>query len=121
MGLFDKLSGSMEERTIASITRNLAVSLNAKKGYGGVVEIHGLGAYDQHLATKPLVKALVAEMLEVVRACEPRLRDPALKVLGKDREFWVRFELTGTVDGAPQRFSVRFHSMFRTVEVEAVR
>jgi predicted component of type VI protein secretion system len=121
VGLFDKLSGSMEERTIASITRNLAVSLNAKKGYGGVVDVHGLGAYDQHLATKPLVKALLAEMLEVIRACEPRLQAPALRVLGRDRELWVRLELTGTVDGAPHRFSIRFHSMFRTVEVEAVR
>jgi predicted component of type VI protein secretion system len=120
VGLIDKLSGSIEERTVESIARNVGAVLNAKRGYGAVVEVYGLGTYDRHVATKPLVEALVAEMTEAVQRFEPRLATPSIRVLGRDRQLWVRLELEGTVDGERRRFSIRFHSVFRNVEVEPV-
>jgi len=120
LGLFDKLGGSMEERTIESIGRNLEAVLNTRQGYGAVVEVYGLGAYDAYLATKPLVETLTAEMTEMIRRFEPRLCDPVVRVLGRDKELWVRFSVTGTVGGKQQAYRVLFHSVFRNVRVETL-
>ncbi|MCK6588098.1 MAG: GPW/gp25 family protein [Polyangiaceae bacterium] len=120
MGLIDKLAGSIEERTLESIARNVQAVLNSKRGYGGVVEVYGLGAYDAHLATKPLIAALITEMTDAVVGFEPRLKNPRIHLLGRDPRLWAVFELNGTVDGEPKRFLIRFHTVYRGVEVEAV-
>lgn len=121
MGLIEKLAGSIEERTLDSIERNLQAVLNSKRGYGGVVEVYGLGAYDVHLATKPALATLIAEMTNAILRFEPRLKGPRIHLLGRDPKLWAVFELNGSVDGEPKRFLIRFHTVYRNVEVEAVR
>ncbi|MDI1448133.1 GPW/gp25 family protein [Polyangium sp. 6x1] len=116
MSFFGKLRGDHEPR-LESIARNLEVSLNAKGGYASAVEVYGLGRYDGHFATKPLLDELCAEMIGVVRAYEPRLFEPKLTLIGRDRGLWVRFSLTGLVGGQPVTYHVFFHSVLRNVSV----
>ena len=52
-----------------------------------------------------------------VRAFEPRLREPQLVVVGKDRQLWVRFLLSGSYDRKRCDFEIFFHSVFRNVRV----
>jgi predicted component of type VI protein secretion system len=116
LSFFGKLRGDHEPR-LESIARNLEMSLNAKRGYASAVEVYGLGRYDGHFATKPLLDELVVEMLEVVRAFEPRLLEPRLTLIGRDRGLWVRFTLTGLVGGAAVTYHVFLHSVLRNVSV----
>jgi predicted component of type VI protein secretion system len=116
LSFFGKLSGTHEPR-LESIARNLEEALNAKRGYSSSVEVFGLGRYDGHFATKPLLDDLGAEMLEVVRSFEPRLLEPKLVLLGRDRGLWVRFSLTGLVGSVPANYHVLFHSILRNVHV----
>jgi predicted component of type VI protein secretion system len=116
LSFFGKLRGDHEPR-LESIARNLEVSLNAKGGYASPVEVYGLGRYDGHFATKPLLDTLCSEMLAVVRSYEPRLREPKLTLHGLDRGLWVRFSLTGLVGGTPVTYHVFFHSVLRNVSV----
>ncbi|MDC3979011.1 GPW/gp25 family protein [Polyangium jinanense] len=116
MSFYGKLRGDHEPR-LESIARNLEVSLNAKGGYASAVEVYGLGRYDGHFATKPLLDELCAEMLGVVRSYEPRLLEPKLTLIGRDRGLWVRFTLTGLVGEQPVTYHVFFHSVLRNVSV----
>jgi predicted component of type VI protein secretion system len=106
-----------EEPAIDAIARNLEAVLNAKQGYSGMVEVFGLGRYDAHHADKALLGALSDEMIEQVRRYEPRLREPKLTLVGKDRGLWVRFSLSGRYGEETRRFAVLFHSVFRNVRV----
>ncbi len=117
MGFLDKLNGSMEERTIESVAKNLEAVLNTKQGYGAVIEVYGLGGYDVYQATKPLIKALTAEMDQAIVRFEPRLEEPKVELIGRDRELWVRFVVKGRIDGVARRFLISFHSIFRNVRV----
>jgi predicted component of type VI protein secretion system len=117
VSFFGKLAAAHEEPLTASIARNLEAVLNAKQGHSAAVEVFGLGRYDSPLAERPLVAALTAEMLAQIRRFEPRLRDPVLALVGRDRELWVCFSLTGSCEGRPCGFSVLFHSIFRHVRV----
>lgn len=122
MSFLDKLAGATGASSeAAGIAQNVQHALNTKRGYGAVREAFGLGRYDMYVASKPLVKELIAEMLEVIDRFEPRLGDPSISLVGQDRKFWVRFVLEGTVSGEKQRFSIRMHSIFRNVEVDVAR
>lgn len=117
MSFVSRLAGVPEERTIEAVARNLEVVLNAKQGYAGEVEVFGLGSYDAHLGDKELLAALSAEMIGQVRRHEPRLREPKLSLIGRDRALWVRFSLSGRLDGQACSFAVLLHSVFRNVRV----
>lgn len=117
MSFVSRLAGAAEEQAIEAIARNLEAVLNAKQGYAGTVEVFGLGRYDAYLADKSLLDVLSAEMIEQVRRYEPRLREPKLKLVGKDRGLWVRFSLSGRYDEQTRSFAVLFHSVFRNVRV----
>ena len=121
MAFIDKLAGSMEERTRDSIGRNLEAIFNARKGYGAVVETYGVGSFDEHVTAKPLILALCAEMTEAIRRFEPRLRDPAVRVVKRERHPWWRLEVTGTVDGERCAYGLLFHSIFRDVKLDRAR
>jgi predicted component of type VI protein secretion system len=117
LSFLGKLAGGREERMVDSIARNLTAVLNAKQGHAAAVEVFGLGRYDGQFAQSGQVSVLTAEMLEQVNRFEPRLKDPALALLGRDRALWVRFMLTGRCEGQPCAFSVLFHAVFRHVRV----
>jgi predicted component of type VI protein secretion system len=116
LSFFGKLA-SHEEQLRESILRNLEAILNAKRGYSAAVEVFGLGRADGYFAKRPLVEGLVRDMLEVIRCHEPRLGSPSLSLVGRDHDLWVNFELFGTVSGAPCVFVIRFHCVFRNVQV----
>lgn len=118
MSFYGKLRGDDEGR-IESIRRNLEASFGAKRGYAASVEVFGVGSYDGYFSSKARIDALVAEMLEVVRAFEPRLLEPAMTLLGRDPGLWLRFSLTGKVGRQPVSFIVLVHGVFRHVRVES--
>src|SRR5687767_6100483 len=90
MPLYEKLSKKALSLS-TSIARNLQVVLNAKEGYAASVEVFGIGRYDGHYGKRELIDALTEEMLARVKYFEPRLREPAISLVGKDRMLWVRF------------------------------
>lgn len=116
MAFYEKLSRT-KSPLAESVARNLQAVLNAKEGYAAAVEVFGLGRYDGHYGHRELLDTLLSEMLTKVRAFEPRLADPAIELLGRDRMLWVQFRLTGICCDAPCTFLVFFHSVFRNVRV----
>jgi len=116
MGFYEKLSGKPSP-AVTNIARNLQAVLNAKEGYAAAVEVFGIGRYDGHYGHRELLDTLTSEMLAKVRVFEPRLKEPTLKFVGKDRLLWVRFVLTGLCNQEPCSFQVFFHSVFRQVRV----
>lgn len=119
MAFYEKLS-KQEPGTFSpseSVARNLEALLNAKEGYAASVAVFGIGSYDGHYAHRPLIEALIAEMLQKVKAFEPRVKEPALFLVGRHRVLWVLFRLTGRCNDQPCSFEVFFHSVFRNVRV----
>jgi predicted component of type VI protein secretion system len=116
MPFYEKLSGRSASLA-ESVARNLQAVLNAKEGYAASVEVFGLGRYDGHHGNRQLLDVLIGEILEKVRDFEPRLREPALALVGRDHLLWVRFVLTGLCDGVPCTYVVLLHSVFRHVRV----
>jgi predicted component of type VI protein secretion system len=100
-----------------SVARNLEALLNAKEGYSASVAVFGIGSYDGHYAHRKLVDVLIGEMLQKVRVFEPRVKDPALFLVGRYRALWVLFRLTGRCDDTSCSFEIFFHSIFRNVRV----
>jgi predicted component of type VI protein secretion system len=117
VSFFGKLAGRPDEDALESVARNLEAVLNAKQGHAASVEVFGLGGHDGTLAQKAFVSALVSGMLEQIKRFEPRLAEPSLTLVGRDRNLWVRFQLTGRCRGEPCAFAVLFHSVFRHVRV----
>ena len=117
------------EREILAVVRNLTAVLNSRKGTGSVVADFGLGDYEGmrapdgtlslHLATKDILSVLVPEIRAQVARYEPRIADPAVTVVGRDRDLRAVFALTGSVSGRPARFRLALHTLFRDVVVEA--
>jgi hypothetical protein len=62
------------EDTAESLVRNLAVVLDAKKGYSAVVEVYGLGDYDGHPASSLLRHVRVERLREEHTPLEPRAK-----------------------------------------------
>jgi predicted component of type VI protein secretion system len=120
LSLYGKLSGH-EEQLHESVVRNLESVLNSKRGYSAAVEVYGLGRADGYFAARPLVDGVVKDMLEAIRAYEPRLTNPSLTLNGRDHDLWVNFDLKGMVGGARCLFTLQFHCVFRNVRVCLVR
>lgn len=116
MPFYEKLTGKSVPLA-ESIARNLQAVLNAKEGYAASVEVFGMGRYDGHYGHRELLAILVEEILEKVRDYEPRLKEPALTLVGREQTLWVRFLLTGVCAGAPCSFVILLHSVFRHVRV----
>lgn len=119
MALYEKLSKKADapHTLVEGIARNLEAVLNAKEGYAAAVEIYGIGRYDGHYGHRRLIETLTAEMLQKVRTFEPRVKDPALGLVGRYRGLWVLFRLTGRCNEQACAFEVFFHSVFRNVRV----
>lgn len=100
-----------------SIARNIEAVLNAKEGYAGAVEVFGIGRYDGHYGHRQLIDRLIAEMVQKVRYFEPRVKDPAIALIGRYRSLWVLFRLTGHCQEQECSFEIFFHSIFRNVRV----
>jgi predicted component of type VI protein secretion system len=117
------------ERELRAVSRNLAAVLNSRKGTGSVVADFGLGDYEggrardgtlgPHIATKDILAVLVPEIRAQVARYEPRLADPEVTVLGRDRDLRAVFVLTGVLSGRRMRFRLALHTVFRNVEVDA--
>ena len=120
MSLYGKLTGH-EEPMGESVARNLEAILNSRRGYSAAVEVFGLGRADGCFASRPLVTGVIKDMLETIRNHEPRLGSPSLTLVGRDRDPWVNFELRGVVSGEPCLFRLRFHCVFRHVQIGLVR
>ncbi len=118
MGFYEKLSKKAEASTPSeSIARNLEAVLNAKEGYAAAVEVFGIGRYDGHYGHQRLIETLIGEMLQKVRSFEPRLKEPAICLVGRYRTLWALFRLTGRYKDESCSFEIFFHSIFRNVRV----
>lgn len=120
MGFLDRLAGEREETAHASVARNLTAVLNSRKGHASVIEVFGVGDYEAHLATKPLLQALVNEMLEAVKAFEPRAAKPELVYMGREGTLYASFRLRCEIEGRPAAFWIRMQTILRYVTVEAI-
>lgn len=119
MAFYEKLSKKPEGASSLAegIARNLEAVLNAKEGYSAAVEVFGIGRYDGHYGHRQLIETLTAEMLHKVKSFEPRLKEPALGLVGRYRMLWVLFRLTARCNHQPCSFEIFFHSIFRNVRV----
>lgn len=116
-------------RELAAVARNLEAIFNTKKGVGAVLAGFGLGDYEGYpgaedgfnprMGTKAILAALLPELVDQVRRFEPRLADPAVEVLGRDRELRALFAIRARLGGRPARFRLALHTVYRHVEVEA--
>lgn len=117
MSFLSRLTGARPEQVTDSVLRNLQSVFNTRKGYGSVVESFGLGEYDAMNHTTAFIDALMVEILATVKEYEPRIAEPAVTLDGRDRKLWVRFLLSGAVDGQPQLFYVDIDSRYRNIDV----
>src|SRR4051812_12701000 len=103
MAFYEKLSKKPEGTfSLADgIARNLEAVLNAKQGYAAAVEVFGIGRYDGHYAHRQLIETLISEMLQKVKSFEPRLKEPAICLVGRYRTLWALFRLTGRCNDLP--------------------
>jgi predicted component of type VI protein secretion system len=120
MGFLDRLAGAREESAHASVARNLTAVLNSRKGHASVIEVFGVGDYDEHLATKPLLETLMREMLDAVKAFEPRVAKPELKFVAREGSLFATFRLRCEIDGRPAGFWIKMQIILRYVTVEPI-
>lgn len=102
---------------LGSVMRNLGHVLSSRVGYGSTVLRMGLDSHDGRTGSQGLRESLTAEILGEIGRYEPRLRAPALRVLGRDGDLWLRFELRGLVAGRPCRLYLDFHTIHHDVRV----
>jgi type VI secretion system protein len=103
---------------LAQVRQNLESVLNTKEGYGYFVQGFGLGRYTERFGTRELMKTLSAELLHAVQQQEPRLQEVELELRGRDSGLWLHFMLTGTLNGAPCKLRLLFHTVSGQVRVE---
>jgi predicted component of type VI protein secretion system len=101
----------------ADVVRNLGFVLNTRKACGSVVTDFGLGDFEAEGTTTRAVEALRGELLATVRRNEPRLRDPAVRLLGGWRTNRVRFEIAGRIEDQPCTLDVDIDTTTREVTV----
>ena len=92
-----RLTGAAPRPEIEAVARNLEHLLNTRKGCGSVVAELGLGDYEAAPNTHHAVLSLRAEIEQLVRKYEPRLREPRVTLLGGLGTCHVIFELQGMV------------------------
>lgn len=117
MSFLSRLAQSPRESEIERIARNLYFVLSTRKGVGSVVEDFGLGEYETETNTQACVRRLVAEIEAAVVRYEPRLRAPAVTLLGRGGANHLRFVLAGDVDGIRCRWFVDVDMLYRQFEV----
>ena len=93
------------------------LDLDSKEGYAASVEVFGIGRYDGIYGHQRLIETLIGEMLEKVKAFEPRVKEPTICLVGRYRALWVLFRLSGRCKDQPCSFELFFHSVFRNVRV----
>jgi predicted component of type VI protein secretion system len=120
MGFLDRLAGEREETAQESVARNLTAVLNSRKQHAGIIEVFGLGDYDEHLATRPLLEMLTKEMMEAIKAFEPRARKPELTYMGRESTLFAAFRLRCEIEGRPAGFWIRMQTILRYVTVEPI-
>lgn len=116
------LAGSHQHRSVLHSTdhviRNLEAMLNTKEGFGYFVEGFGLGGYTSRQGTRELVEELTREIRTEIERHEPRVKVQDLKLLGRDAEMWLQYELRCELEGRPTRMLLRFHALSARVTVE---
>lgn len=117
MSFMSRLARIGKEAKIDRILRNLNRVFNSRKRYGSVVHEFGIGDYEYTWNTPILLETLRTELLYAVREYEPEVFEPEIALDGRDNQLWVRFVLTGLVDGEPQRFYIEIDSKYRNVAV----
>lgn len=119
-GFRGRLAQLPRERVAAEVKRSLGFLFNTRKGVGSVVPAFGLGDYldyKKHPNTQRAVATLRVELLDAVRRYEPRIEDPAVRLLGRYHHDMVRFEITGRIDGKRCAFEVDVNSTTQEVKV----
>jgi predicted component of type VI protein secretion system len=104
-------------RASADVVRNLGFVLNTRKACGSVVADFGLGDFEAEATTARAVEALRGELLAAVRRHEPRLREPAVRLLGRWSYNMVRFEIAGRIDDRSCTLDVDIDTTTREVTV----
>lgn len=117
MSFLSRLARIAPEDELDAIERNLEAMFNTRKGVGSVVAGYGLGDYEAFLNTPALLRTLTAEIEAGVRSYEPRIADPEVRLVARDPRLWIRFEVAGTVAGAPYAFHIDLSTKFRNVVI----
>jgi type VI secretion system protein len=107
-----------EQGELEQVRQNLESVLNTKEGYGYFVDGFGLGRYTEKFGTPALLKVLTSEMEGAVQRYEPRLQDVEVELRGRDSGLWLYFFLTATLQGAPCKLRILFHTVSGQVRVE---
>jgi type VI secretion system protein len=121
----DKFKGRSDEprgsrHSLDHVMRNIEAVLNTKEGFGYFRQDFGLGDYTAKFGGRDMMKVLAEEILEEVENHEPRISGVKLELKGKDSALMLNFLLTGVVNEAPCKLSLRFHTVSGHVQVEQV-
>ena len=120
MSFLNRLARERGDAVEQSVARNLTAVLNAKRGYAEAAEVFGLGGFEQHLATRPLLEALAKEMLQAILAFENRVIRAELTFLGREGSLYASFRLRADVEGRPAAFLIKMHTILRYVTVDVL-
>lgn len=106
--------GKPDER--AAVVANMRAVLNSKRGYGSFLPDLGLDTYQGRNSLRRLEEDIAHDVLHY----EPRIAGPRVRVLGRDPQHMLNFELKGQVLGKAITLRLRFHIMLGNVEVREV-
>lgn len=103
-----------------AIVRNLTDVLNNRKSYGAFQRTLGLGDFFGRIGTKGVTDVLQQELIDNIRALEPRLTCPKVRRLGQDPDFWLHYEVEGVAGGEPLRLIISFLTTVGGVRVRVL-
>lgn len=112
-----RLAQRAPESAPAEVARNLGFVLNTRKACGSVIAELGLGDFEAEGTTHRALDVLRGELLAAVTRNEPRLAEPAVRLLGRWRHNMVRFELAGQIDDQLCTLDVDIDTTTREVTV----
>ncbi|PRQ08673.1 GPW/gp25 family protein [Enhygromyxa salina] len=104
---------------VEDIASNLGHVLNSRKACAVITDV-GLGDYEIAPNARDAVLLLQAEIEQLVRRCEPRMRDASVSLLGRHGYANVRLELQGQLRGVRQLFWLDLNTTTRRVDVSIV-
>ena len=102
------------------ITQNLSAVLNTKRAFGSLGSELGIGNYLASQGARDSVAALSAEIEKCIRLYEPRLHEPELRLVGKNSDMELLYELYGLSGGRRHKLLIRFNTTYGNVKVERV-
>lgn len=102
------------------ITQNLSSVLNTKRAFGSLGSELGIGNYLASQGARDSVAALSSEIENCVRLYEPRLQEIELKLVGKNSDMELQYELYGQNQGHRHKLLIRFNTTYGNVKVERV-